>query len=150
MQKLSTPQRLGPWALTLAFLCLSAALPASADGVVDRSTAVCNPCSASNDGYGPISLGQGSGVGALCTISGSVGSIGTASGYWDIEYYTLWSESYASSANVDSDAHLYGIYYGMGWDSSGSADCSGNSSGIVNNSDGYDYGTAATNSGYFG
>jgi hypothetical protein len=130
----------------MALLCLGAAPAARAD-TVNTSTTVCTPCYASNDGYGSISVS--SAVAASCTISGSVASAGAATGYWTIEYYTIWSESMATSANVFSDASAYGIYYGMTYSSSGSADCNGNSSGITQDTDGYDYAAAGTNSAYF-
>jgi hypothetical protein len=148
MTKLSRPAGWGVWALSLAFLCLGAAPLARADGSVDTSTAQCESvCYSYNNDYGPISAA--SGIAALCTISGSVASVGQAYGYWTIEYYTVWSQSVATSANVSTEATAYGIYYAMTDSTSGSADCSGNSSGFTQDADGYDYGSATTNSSYF-
>jgi hypothetical protein len=57
--------------------------PARADGVVDTGTIVCDPCLSSVIGFGPIDTG--SGVDALCTISGGVTSVGMGYGNWNID-----------------------------------------------------------------
>src|SRR5215831_9158141 len=119
MTKLSSPLRPEAWALSVAFLCLAAAPPARAAGVINTSTVMCNPtCYSSRDGYGTV--GVHTNVSASCTISGHVATDAEAVGYWAIEYYTVWSQALASSTGVSSEASLYGIYYGMMEGTSGS------------------------------